>query len=123
MHLFLLFCALPVVAQDRYALVIGIDTYANVRPLLKARNDARSVDAALEQAGFASQLVLDPDYSGLLEALSEFVAQLGPGDEAIFYFAGHGVQIDGRNYLLTSDIPSVGPGDGERSVKLSPATS
>lgn len=97
-------------AQDRHALVVGIDTYANVNSLMKARNDATAVHAAFEAAGVVSTLVLDPTFREMIEALSTFTEQLGPGDEAIFYFAGHGVQIDGRNFLLMSDIPQVSPG-------------
>jgi hypothetical protein len=97
-------------AQDRHALVVGIDTYANVNSLMKARNDATAVHAAFEEAGVISTLVLDPTFREMIEALTAFTEQLGPGDEAIFYFAGHGVQIDGRNFLLMSDIPQVSPG-------------
>ncbi len=97
-------------AQDRHALVVGIDTYENVNSLMKARNDATSIHAAFEAAGVSSTLVLDPTFREMIEALTAFTEQLGPGDEAIFYFAGHGVQIDGRNFLLMSDIPQVAPG-------------
>ena len=108
--LFLCHLATAGAAQDRHALVVGIDTYENVNSLMKARNDATSVHAAFEAAGVTSTLLLDPTFREMIEALSAFTEQLGPGDEAIFYFAGHGVQIDGRNFLLMSDIPQVAPG-------------
>jgi hypothetical protein len=98
-------------AQQRRALVVGIDNYDNVNSLMKARNDATAIHAALEDAGVTSTLLLDPTWIGMVEALSDFTEQLGPGDEAIFFFAGHGVQIDGRNFLLMSDVPAVTPGD------------
>lgn len=97
-------------AQNRWALVVGVDTYENVSSLMKARNDAIAIHETLSAAGVQSTLVLDPTSMGMVEALTAFVAQLGPGDEAVFFFAGHGVQIDNRNYLLMSDIPSVTPG-------------
>ncbi len=102
--------ALPALAQDRHALVIGIDTYAHVPSLQKARNDARDVVTALDAADFRTELVIDPDENTLLAALTRFAGQLDPGDEAVFYFAGHGVEIDGRNYLLPADVPDVPPG-------------
>jgi uncharacterized caspase-like protein len=97
-------------AQSRHALVIGIDTYTSVPTLEKARNDAVSVHEALSKAGFNSDLVVDADQLQLLRALSDFSSRVRPGDEVIFYFAGHGVEIEGRNYLLPSDIPEALPG-------------
>jgi TPR repeat protein len=97
-------------AQDRHAFVVGIDSYAELVPLQRARNDARAISEALAQAGFRTELVLDPDERTMLSSLSTFVAGLNPGDEVAFFFAGHGVEIDGRNYLLPADIPLVGPG-------------
>ena len=95
---------------ERRALVVGIDTYEAVEVLQKARNDAKSVAAALETSGFQTKLVLDPDRLGLLTVLTEFTNSLVPGDEVVFYFAGHGIEVSGRNYLLAADIPAVEPG-------------
>ena len=97
-------------AHSRHALVIGIDTYTSVPTLEKARNDAVSVHEALSKVGFNSDLVVDADQLQLLRALSDFSSRVRPGDEVIFYFAGHGVEIEGRNYLLPSDIPEALPG-------------
>ena len=98
-------------AQTRHALVIGIDDYAHVTPLQKARNDAEAVSAALERLGFVVMTEIDPDRRRMNEALSSFSSQLERGDEALFYFAGHGVEVAGRNYLLPADIPVARPGD------------
>lgn len=97
--------ATTVVAANRHALVIGIDDYAHVDPLLKARNDARAVHAALAAAGFRAELLLDADLMTMAERLEVFGEQIDPGDEVVFFFAGHGVEIDGRNYLLPADVP------------------
>ncbi|MBY4892022.1 caspase family protein [Rhodobacteraceae bacterium N5(2021)] len=97
-------------AQTRHAFVVGIDTYENVGSLEKARNDARAVAGALEEVGFRTQLLIDVDETALLTELTRFSGQLNPGDEVVFYFAGHGVEINGRNYLLPADVPSVAPG-------------
>lgn len=98
-------------AQTRHALVIGIDDYAHVAPLQKARNDARAVAAALEPAGFRVTALMDPDRRAITQALGRFTAGLAPGDEALFYFAGHGIEVEGQNYLLPADIPEARPGD------------
>ena len=100
----------PLWAEGRHALVVGQDRYAHLPPLKKAVNDAKSVAAALQRAGFATDLVLDADVDHLLTALSAFGSRLSPGDEAVFFFAGHGVEIDGQNYLLPTDMPAVEPG-------------
>ncbi len=97
-------------AQGRHALVVGIDTYVNVPSLQKARNDARVVGAALGTAGFTVQLVQDAGQIAFLEAIAAFTAKISPGDEAVVYYAGHGVEIDGRNYLLPADVPAAAPG-------------
>jgi hypothetical protein len=108
----LLFLSWPAgsLAQSRHALVIGIDNYVSVPSLEKARNDARSVHDVLSQAGFRSDLLLDPDQLGLLTAVNSLSGRVSPGDEVVFYFAGHGVEIDGRNYLLPKDVPQALPG-------------
>jgi hypothetical protein len=102
--------ALPASSQQRHAFVVGIDTYQDVPSLQRARNDARAVADALTEARFRTQLLLDPDENALLRELATFSAALARGDEVAFFFAGHGVEIGGRNYLLPSDIPDVAPG-------------
>jgi hypothetical protein len=98
------------VAQSRHALVVGIDTYSDVAPLQKARNDARAIHAVLLDAGFASDLILDAGQIALLTAVNTFAGRINPGDEVVVFFAGHGVEIDGRNYLLPADVPQAMPG-------------
>lgn len=106
-----LWLAFPAAATQRFALVIGINDYAELRDLQKARNDATAIAEALEKLGYAAALLLDPDRRSISRGLSEMVAKAGPGDEVLFYFAGHGIQIDGRNYLIPADAPAAGPGD------------
>lgn len=98
--------AAPATAQSRHALVVGIDDYAHVEPLQKARNDARAVHGALQAAGFRADLLLDSDGIALLQGLERFVSRIEPGDEAVFFFAGHGVELEGQNILLPADIPA-----------------
>lgn len=101
----LLVVSAPVAAQDRRALVVGIDGYEEIDDLSKASNDARSVSDVLDGIGFDVTTVIDADERRFNRALAEFTASIDPGDEVLFYFAGHGIEIDGRNYLLPSDAP------------------
>ena len=100
----LLLSAMPAAAQTRHALVIGIDSYAHVEPLQKARNDARAVAAALETTGFEVQLLIDSSLSQLDTGLELFLRGVRPGDDVLFFFAGHGVEVDGQNFLLPVDL-------------------
>ncbi|MCC5989056.1 MAG: caspase family protein [Pararhodobacter sp.] len=118
--------ALPALAQSRHALVIGIDDYAHVEPLQKAGNDARAMARALEQAGFAVDLQIDVGEAALLAALNRLARRAGPGDEVVVFFAGHGVELDGQNYLLPADVPALAPGEEliirRRSIPVSDIT-
>ncbi len=91
-------------ATQRHALVIGNDNYQHVERLQNSRSDARAVASALEQSGFRVSVHTDLDLSGLKGALRTFKAQVNGGDEAVFFFAGHGVEIDGVSYLMPTDI-------------------
>jgi uncharacterized caspase-like protein len=100
-------------AESRLALVVGIDDYANVPDLRKAGNDARAVTAALQESGFQVTTLVDPDRRAFNRTLGSFSAAIQPGDEVVFYFAGHGIEVDGRNFLLPADVPLVRPGEEE----------
>lgn len=100
-------------AAKRVALVIGNDSYAEVPKLQKAVNDARAMEATLAAIGFDVIRAVDVTRRAMNESLQRFTARLEPGDEALFFYAGHGVEIDGRNYLLPTDIPGAGPGQEE----------
>ena len=95
------------VAANRLALVIGNDTYRDVEPLQTARADASAMAKALEGVGFKVSLRLDVDDRALKAAVRQFKAQLTAGDEAVFFYAGHGVQIGAENYLVPIDRKSV----------------
>lgn len=92
-------------AQSRRALVIGADDYRNVAKLQKAVGDARAMKAALERVGFAVDLLINPDRSAFNGGISEFTRKLGPNDVALIHYSGHGVALDGENYLLPVDAP------------------
>lgn len=97
-------------AQDRVALVIGINNYVNAPKLQRAINDAESIEQRLKEAKFDTTLVENPDQRTFLEELSKVSSRIKPGDIVAIYYAGHGVEIDGRNYLVPADIPKVNSG-------------
>lgn len=96
---------------ERVALVIGSDAYANLPRLQKAGNDADAVAQTLTEIGFEVALLKDADRRMMTRALSDLAIRTGPESEVMFYFAGHGVELSGRNYLLPTDAPAAAPGD------------
>ncbi|MFM7412420.1 MAG: caspase domain-containing protein, partial [Planctomycetota bacterium] len=109
-----LFALRSALAQpQRLALVIGNDSYSAVSPLVNARADANAIAQALTKSGFKVTLRTNVDLNGFKQALRTFKAELRGGDEAIFFFAGHGVELSGANFLLPTDIK----GDTEDQVR------
>ena len=89
----------PAAAQNRMALIIGNADYS-FAPLRNPVNDAVDMEQALRQAGFAVTLVTNASRQRMQAAVDEFSARLSDQDIALFYFSGHGVQIEDRNYLI-----------------------
>lgn len=86
-------------ASQRVALVIGNGAYRDA-PLNNPPNDARAMAQALKESGFAVTLQVDTDIQGMLTSIRRFGDQLRKGGVGVFYYAGHGMQIKGRNYLI-----------------------
>ncbi len=84
---------------QRVALVIGNAAYKDA-PLSNPVNDARAFAQALQESGFSVILRENTDQRGMLAALREFGDRLKAGGTGLFYYAGHGMQIKGRNYLI-----------------------
>jgi len=99
--------------QNRKALVIGNDTYKMVAKLFNAREDAKSIASNLSAVGYQVTLMLDLDEKGMKSAIRAFAAKVNGGDEVMFFFAGHGVQLGAVNYLLPVDIG----GESEAQVR------
>lgn len=93
-----------VVAAKRVALVIGNDAYEKVPRLDNAVADARAIAIALEKVGFTVMLASNSNKEQMLSAVRKFKTRLNSGDEAVFYYSGHGVQLGNGNYLLPTDI-------------------
>jgi hypothetical protein len=91
------------IGGKRVALVIGNNSYPKW-PLKNAVNDARAIGAALGTVGFEVRVLLDGDGKAIETAVDQFAAHIAPNDVALFYYAGHGVQIDGENYLIPVDF-------------------
>ncbi|MGQ0682903.1 MAG: caspase family protein [Bradyrhizobium sp.] len=73
--------------------------------LERAVNDARAVSATLEALGFQVQLATDVGRRDFVRQLSIFMDRVAPGDLAVLYYAGHGIEIRGINYILPTDVP------------------
>src|SRR6201995_4273448 len=109
----LLIVVAPAHAEKRVALVIGNNDYRNVPKLQKAVNDARTMGDTLRQLGFSVMVAENQTRAGFSQSLLAFDAALGPGDTAFFFYAGHGFEIAGQNYLLPTDVPAAGEGQEE----------
>ena len=92
--------------EQRIALVIGNSKYRNTVQLSNPVNDAKSVAQLLNSAGFEVISATDLSHNQMIEAVQEFsgkVAGRGPNTVAMVYYAGHGVQLAGENYLVPVD--------------------
>ena len=89
-------------SEKRVALVIGNGAYRSA-PLRNPVNDARAMTKALRETGFEVLLVENQDFKGLKTAIIEFGDRLAAGGVGLFYYAGHGIQVRGKNYLIPTD--------------------
>jgi tetratricopeptide (TPR) repeat protein len=91
-------------AGRRIALVIGNGAYKYVKALPNPSNDARAIAKSLRDIGFAVTEGIDLDRTGMQTMTRDFLREAAKARVALVYYAGHGVQIDGRNYLVPVDI-------------------
>jgi tetratricopeptide (TPR) repeat protein len=87
----------------RVALVIGNGAYANVTPLSNPANDAREMAGALRELGFKVIEGYNLDSTTMRGRISDFGAALPGAGVSLFYYAGHGMQVAGKNYLIPVD--------------------
>jgi uncharacterized caspase-like protein len=100
--------------EARTALLIGNSGYTH-SPLINPRNDARDLAKVLDSLGFEVEVLIDSNKEKMTEAIFEFGDRLRKrGGVGFFYYAGHGMEVGGENYLIPvgAEIPS------ERYVKL-----
>lgn len=93
----------PVAAQKRTALVIGNSSYLHTSPLANPKNDAGDVTLALKKVGFTVIEGRDLDKGAMDRTIHQFARELNGSQVGLFFYAGHGLQVDGQNYLVPVD--------------------
>jgi tetratricopeptide (TPR) repeat protein len=96
----------------RVALVIGNGAYAHVKALPNPPNDAHAIAKNLRDLGFAVSEGIDLDRVAMQKITRAFLLDAAHAQTAVLYFAGHGVQVDGRNFLVPVDVrlqPGINP--------------
>jgi caspase domain-containing protein len=104
------------VAADRTALVIGNSTYQQFGTLANAEADARSIADAFKALGYETTLTINAKDDVLRKTLRSFAASSAGASISVVFYAGHGAQVDGENYLLPTDIE---PPTSEGDIRLS----
>lgn len=94
----------PDAIGKRVALVIGNGAYAHVTALPNPPNDAHAIAKSLRGIGFAVSEGIDLDRAAMAKTIRDFLLEAARAQVAVVYYAGHGVQIDGRNYLVPIDL-------------------
>jgi Caspase domain len=90
-------------AERRVALVVGNSAYEHAATLKNPQNDAREMIRKLEELDFEVVGGLDLDLADMKQRIREFASKLEGSDLALFYYAGHGLQVNGENYILPTD--------------------
>ena len=90
--------------EQRVALVIGNGAYVNAATLKNPANDAKAMAGALRRAGFDVIEAENANRRAMIEATRSFAERLSPGGIGLFFYAGHGIQSRGANYLLPVDV-------------------
>src|SRR5438876_1060503 len=90
-------------AEKRVALVIGNAGYDSAPRLGNPGNDAAAIGAALQRLGFTVTSQTDLGFDAMRRALREFAGAAAGADLAVIYYAGHGMEIGGENYLVPID--------------------
>jgi uncharacterized caspase-like protein len=100
----LLLVCQPASAEKRVALVVGNSNYKNAAVLPNPANDAAAIAATLKGAGFdIVDSRLDLSAADMRRVLRDFADQARDSDVAVVYYAGHGIEMDGTNYLIPTD--------------------
>ncbi len=87
----------------RVALIIGNANYQYSNKLNNTTNDAKTMEQTLKELGFQVTLVMDGSYENMKNAVYAFGDQISDVDISLFYYAGHGLEVDGTNYLVPVD--------------------
>ena len=123
-RLFLALLAVPLVttapaySEKRLALVVGNANYYLVPDLMNPGNDAEDMGRALAALGFETTVSINQDLGAMRARLEEFGKRAQFADVVLFYFAGHGFQVDGENYLAPVDF-DIGKDISQQAILLS----
>jgi hypothetical protein len=101
------------VPSSRVALVIGNSAYTQVAKLANPGNDTDLIASALHQDGFEVTLLKNADRERLINALKTFASKADAADWAVVYFAGHGIEMGGTDYLIPTDAKLLSDRDVE----------
>ena len=104
----------PPSEQKRYALVIGNGAYKYTSPLKNPINDAKDMSRALKDLNFEVTTVLDANYEKMRKSIIDMSEKVAVADVAVFYYAGHGVEVNGSNFLVPTDAKIQSPQDIEQ---------
>ncbi|MCD4770427.1 MAG: caspase family protein [Bacteroidales bacterium] len=94
---------LPALAEKRIALIVGNSEYISGTDLKNPANDANLMEATLKELGFDVIKRLNSGRDLMLNSIRDFSRKLSEYNVALFYYAGHGIQVDGVNYLIPTD--------------------
>jgi formylglycine-generating enzyme required for sulfatase activity len=108
----------PAAADKRVALVIGNSKYKNTQVIPNPENDAADVDAALKRLGFETKFGMNLDKTAMEDLSIEFSREVKTADVAIVYYAGHGIQFGGVNYLVPVDAKLDDEADLRRLIRV-----
>ncbi|MCX6328351.1 MAG: caspase family protein, partial [Bacteroidia bacterium] len=101
----------PAIAEKRLALIIGNSDYKNSATLKNPVNDANLMEGTLKDIGFEVIKHLNAGKDEMMSAIREFENKIANYNVALFYYAGHGNQVDGKNYLIPIDAKLEKPTD------------
>ncbi len=105
----------PAEAGPRVALVIGNGAYTGAAALANPVRDAEAIAASLAALGFEVHTAADVDHRATIAAIDAFSERINGAEIALLFFAGHGIQLGGQNFLLPTDV-SV---ESERALRYS----
>src|SRR6516225_9952064 len=94
--------ATQAMAERRVALVVGNAQYANTPALPNPRNDAQDISSLLKKVGFEVTVGYDLDQTNFARTIDDFARALEGADVGLFFYAGHGLQINEKNYLVST---------------------
>ena len=97
------FTSVACAADKRVALVLGNSEYPKAQRLINPKNDAQDIADTLKSLGFEVILRVDADKREFTRAMAEFSRAVTDAQVALFFYAGHGMQYQGRNYLMPTD--------------------